>query len=80
MACVLSLGEKIVLSVRLSVVKPLETGNLSKKGQNIEIYFNGFSHPNCATAEYVGEVVFYDEESWASRNLNILIRIISYCK
>ena len=47
---------------------------------NIKIFFNGFSHPNWATAEYVGEVVFYDEESWASRNLNIFIIIISYRK
>ena len=43
----------------------------SKDGSNVEIYFHGYSHPNCTNAEYRGEV-------FGERYSGIQVRIKSF--
>ena len=62
--CFIALNGKTVSGFQTN--DPFAPTTTSNDGSNIELYFDGYSHPNCANAEYLGDVVAYDTYVWVS--------------
>jgi len=60
--CFIALNGKTVSGFQTN--DPFAPTTTSNDGSNIELYFDGYSHPNCANAEYLGDVVAYDTYVW----------------
>ena len=59
-----SLNDRYVSCIQTN--DPFGTTTTSNDGSDIELYFDGYSHANCANAEYLGDVIAFDQVVWVS--------------
>ena len=73
----LALGVKLASSLPTNEL--FETKSSPNDESNVEIYFDGYSHPNCAAAKYLGDIIDYESSQktyWVSLIYSILKKLL----